>query len=343
MFPKSLTAFILSVAIILSGCSTSTSLRSDKPTPIVQQISPSPLPFQEMTIPYLRAKAFESRLGELRQYQDNANYSSYVTNYTTENGLRVNGLLTRPKGEMPSGGWPAVVFVHGYIPPDSYQTTTRYVDHVNFLARSGFVVFKIDLRGHGNSEGEAGGGYYSDDYIQDTLYARAALQSSDFVNKNNIGLWGHSMAGNVTMRALAAKPDIPAIVIWAGAVYTYSDMREFQIEDNSYRPPPSNAPSRQERQRLFETHGNFDPNSPFWKQVLATNYLSDTKGAIQIHHAVNDDVVNIGYSRNLNKLLSTTNIEHELHEYPSGGHNINGASFTQAMQRTVDFYKQHLK
>jgi|GEM_PF-5243986 len=29
-------------------------------------------------------------------------------------------------------------------------------------------------------------------------------------------------------------------------------------------------------------------------------------------------------------------------EYPSGGHNINGASFSVAMQRTVDFYKKHL-
>jgi dipeptidyl aminopeptidase/acylaminoacyl peptidase len=150
------------------------------------------------------------------------------------------------------------------------------------------------------------------------------------------------MAGNVTMRALAAKPDIPAIVIWAGAVYTYSDMRQFQIDDNSYRPPPSNAPSRQERQRLFEIHGNFDPNSPFWKQVAATNYLSEIQGAIQIHHAVNDDVVNIGYSRNLISLLSKTSVEHELYEYPSGGHNITGSSFNQAMQRTVDFYKTHL-
>lgn len=52
------------------------------------------------------------------------------------------------------------------------------------------MVFKIDLRGHGESEGEAGGGYYSDDYIQDTLYARAVLQSTDFVDGDNIGLWG---------------------------------------------------------------------------------------------------------------------------------------------------------
>src|SRR5690606_8606887 len=105
------------------------------------------------------------------------------------------------------------------------------------LARNGFVVFKIDLRGHAESEGEAGGGYYGSDYVVDTLNARAALASSDFVNPKKIGHWGHSMAGNVTSRALAAMPEIPAVTIWGGAVYTYSDMQKYGIDDNSYRPP----------------------------------------------------------------------------------------------------------
>ena len=55
-----------------------------------------------------------------------------------------NGLLTVPLGDVPAGGFPAIVFVHGYIPPEIYRTTERYVDYVDALARSGFVVFKID-------------------------------------------------------------------------------------------------------------------------------------------------------------------------------------------------------
>ena len=39
------------------------------------------------------------------------------------------------------------------------------------------------------------------------------------------------MAGNVVMRAFAAHPDIPAVVIWAGAGYTYSDLQEYRIEE----------------------------------------------------------------------------------------------------------------
>ncbi len=205
------------------------------------------------------------------------------------------------------------------------------------------MIFKIDLRGHGNSEGEPGGGYYSADYIIDTLNARAALQTSDFVNPGAVGLWGHSMAGNVIARALAAQPEIPAIVIWAGAVYTYTDFSEFRIEDNSYQPPPSDSPSRKRRNEMFEKYGQFDPNSSFWKLVPMTNYLNDIKGVIQINHAIDDSVVDIRYSRNLNRLLDEALISHEFNEYPSGGHNFIGEAFNSAMQNTVEFFKKHLK
>lgn len=299
-------------------------------------------PFARLTIPYLRSLTYESKLGELSEYQRKANYTSYLTEYQSE-GLRINGLLTIPDGEQPAGGWPAIVFVHGYIPPDSYQTTQKYVEYVDYLARNGFVVFKIDLRGHGDSEGEANGAYYSSDYMIDTLNARAALQAADFVNPEKIGLWGHSMAGNVVLRSLAVKPEIPAAVIWAGAVYSYSDWQEYGLSDHSFVLTQERKSDRDaKRQALYDTHGQFDPSSSFWQQVAATNYLQDLKGSIQFHHAVDDSVVNIGYSRDLMQLLDATTVPHQLYEYASGGHNISGGSFSQAMGRTTQFFSETL-
>jgi len=100
--------------------------------------------------------------------------------------------MTFPKTKSETGKFPAIVFVHGYIPPQEYKTTVNYVSYVDYLAKNGFMVFKIDLRGHGDSEGEAGGAYYSDDYVVDTLNAVEALRSSDFVDPERIGLWGHT-------------------------------------------------------------------------------------------------------------------------------------------------------
>lgn len=302
---------------------------------------PSPVPFYEMTIPYLRERVYKSEIAEMRETNSNSNYTTYFAAYDSD-GFKVNGMLTRPTGETPIGGWPAIVFVHGYIPPGQYQTMSNYNSYVDYLAKAGFVVFKIDLRGHAQSEGEAHGAYYSGDYVVDTLNAKAALESLDFVKRGAVGLWGHSMAGNVVFRSLVASGDIDAAVIWAGAVYTYQDW-EFGINDNSYRPPDDNSERARRRRELFNTHGDFDPKSDFWKMVPATNYLEGVDGAVQIHHAVDDNVVPIDYSRNLVSIIGNTSISHQMFDYPNGGHNLTGSSFNLAMQRSVEFFRQNLK
>lgn len=301
--------------------------------------NPTPFPFQELTIPYLRTREYTSELGELQQALETSSYTGYLTSYDSD-GLKINGLLTIPKGDAPENGFPAVIFLHGYIPPQSYRTLENYNSYVDYFAKRGMVVFKIDLRGHDQSDGDASGAYYSSDYVIDTLNAFTALENADFVDSNKIGLWGHSMAGNVALRTLAAKPSIPKVVIWAGAVYTYEDFAEYGIADDSYRPPDTDTPRRQKRQELMDTHGQFDTNSWFWQQVPATNYLNGIQGAVQIHHAKNDTVVGIEYSRNLIKILDSAGISNELYEYGSGGHNISGSSFSQAMQRSTEFYLQ---
>jgi dipeptidyl aminopeptidase/acylaminoacyl peptidase len=270
-----------------------------------------------------------------------------VTTYTSD-GLKIHGLLTKPNGDEPASGWPGIVFVHGYIPPKQYQTLGQpYAAYVDYLASNGYVVFKIDLRGHGNSDGEAQGGYYSSDYVIDTLNAYAALESSGFVNPKKIGMWGHSMAGNTLLRAFAVKPTIPAVVIWAGAGYTYVDLSQYGIHDASYQPVrPTTAdgtPRPRVTNQVRALYGDPRDGNPFWKLVAASNYLRDLKGAIQLDHAVDDDVVSIEYSRNLNTLLNATFVVHELHEFPSGGHNISGGSFTPAMETTVTFFNAHLQ
>ena len=305
--------------------------------------APTPFPFQEITIPYLRSQKFESKLSDSTELSQNSNYSSYLTSYESE-GSRVNGLLTKPDGEIPEGGWPAIVFVHGYIPPTQYSTTgSAYSSYVDYLASQGFVVFKIDLRGHGESEGEAGGGYFGSDYITDTLNAYSALQNSDFVNPDKIGLWGHSMAGNVLMRSAAVKQDIPSIVIWAGAVYSYTDREKYGINDASFQISSLSSNRQSKRRELIAKYGDPSDDSPFWKMVAPTNYLNDLKGAVQINHAIDDSVVNIGYSRDLDLLLDKTKVPHELHEYSTGGHDIEGVSFTEAMDNTVEFFNKYLK
>lgn len=337
-----LSILFVSSCLSLLGCSRISSKNTTIPAVLSIQDetspapSPNPFPFQELTIPYLRQRSYDSTLGPRQLYQEHPNYTSYLTSYDSD-GLTINALLTVPKVDPDANGHPAVVFIHGYIPPQQYQTNKNYNAYVDYLASRGIVVLKIDLRGHGQSEGDASGAYYSGDYVIDTLHAYQALSNLNEVDPTRMSFWGHSMAGNIVLRSIAAKPDIPKAVIWAGAVYTYQDFSDYSIQDSSYQPPSPDSPRQQKRDELFAAHGRFDPTSEFWQLVPATNFLEPVQTTIQLHHAQNDTVVDITYSKNLSQVLETQNIQHELFEYEDGGHNISGPSFTQAMARTAEF------
>lgn len=295
-----------------------------------------PEDYRRMTVPYLRQVEYPgSEIVIEREVGDYPTYTSYVASYQSE-GLKVYGLLTRPKGEA-GEKFPAVVFMHGYIPPQSYVTTEKYEAYVDYLARSGLVVFKIDFRGNGESEGEASGAYFSGDYVVDALNAYESLRRLEYVDENKVGLWGHSMSGNVVLRAMVVRPEIPAAVIWAGAVYTYGDMAEYGISDSSYRPGQN--PHRPRRADFFETVGERGSETPFWQMTAATNYVDELEGRIELHHATKDPVVNVEYSRGLAEILEAAGVEYKLYEYDSGGHNLSSPAFGPAMRRTVEWLK----
>jgi uncharacterized protein len=296
-----------------------------------------PEEYQRLTVPYLKTLTYPGSDIEIEDdLGSNGFYATYVAAYQSEN-LRIQGLLTVPMGDVPPEGYPGVVFIHGYVPPKSYVTTEKYEDYLQYLSRNKLVVFKIDLRGHGESEGEPNGAYFSGDYVIDTLHARASLARMPEVNPAKIGLWGHSMAGNVVLRAMAVDPSIHAGVIWAGAVYTYADMRLFGIQDSSYQP--SQNPQQGRRQEMYKTVGEPDSGSEFWEWVKPVNYLGDLQGLVQLHHATADPVVSVEYSRNLKQLLDQAGVSAELFEYQSGGHNLSSPAFTEAMGRSVEALK----
>jgi uncharacterized protein len=296
----------------------------------------------ELTIAALLQRKIEgSPITIEQQLDDGANYSRYIASYISE-GNKIYGLLTVPFGDPPESGFKAIVFNHGYIPPAQYRTTERYVAYVDALARAGFVVFKIDMRGFGNSEGEPEGSYFSPAYTIDAISALKSLQTLDYVDPNGIGMWGHSMAGNLLLRAMLIEPAIKAGVIWAGAVYSYDDMARYAIQDSSYVPPSSDSPGRRRSQEIRATYGQPNTAVPFWQAVSLTEHIDLLKAPLQLNHALNDDVVNVGYSDDLAAVLNAAGKEYEYYQYEGGGHNINSPYFEQAMQHTIDFFKAHL-
>jgi dipeptidyl aminopeptidase/acylaminoacyl peptidase len=270
-----------------------------------------------------------------------SNYDRYLTSYRSE-GLKIYALLTVPRGTPPEGGWPAIVFNHGYIPPAQYRTTERYIAYTDAFSRNGYVLFRPDYRGHGNSEGEPAGGYGSNAYTIDVLNAVASLKQHPAVNKDKMGMWGHSMGGHITLRNMVASDDIKAGVIWAGVVASYPDLLNNWRRTNM-AGVPSPVPGRSTwRMMLSQQFGTPEENPEFWNTISATSYLDEISGPLQIHHGTADDSVPVEFSETLQAKMEEAGKPSELFVYQGDDHNLS-RNFSTAMRRSVEFFDRYLK
>jgi len=317
-----------------------------EPTPAFPSQDPYPLQIEVM-----RQQSYPGSEIVIEQtLEPGSNYSRYVVSYVSD-GYKIHALMTVPNGPKPATGWPAIIFNHGYIPPAQYRTTERYVAYVDAIARSGYIVFKSDYRGHGSSEGSPEGAYGFPGYTDDVLNALASVRTYPDADPNRIGMWGHSMGGQLTLRSMVIAPDIKAGVIWGGVVAPYPNV--FERDPNRQRPtrtitvtpiPPGGMGpyGRPWRQELTEKYGTAEQNPAFWASISPNSYLAEISGPLQLNHSVTDEEVPVAASETLFEEMKAAGREVELYTYPNDNHNIS-KNFATAMQRTIAFFDKYVK
>jgi pimeloyl-ACP methyl ester carboxylesterase len=111
-------------------------------------------------------------------------------------GNTMSALLYIPPNATAKTPAPGILAVHGYI--NSRETQDGFA--IEF-ARRGYVVLALDQTGHGYSDPPSfANGFGGPDGL-------AHLRSLDIVDKNNIGLEGHSMGGWTVLAAAATTPN----------------------------------------------------------------------------------------------------------------------------------------
>jgi len=338
--------------IALNNISKNTNLKKLGEAIIPEKEEKNPLMIDEM-----RAKSYAgSDLTIEQELGLSSNYKKYIASYKSD-GLKIYGLLTVPQEAKPGKGYPAIIFNHGYIPPEQYKTIEKYADYVDGFASNGYVVFKPDYRGHGDSEGKPEGGYFSPAYTSDVLNALASIKKLkdpsvvssqlSIVDPNKIGMWGHSLGGHLTLRAMVISKDIRAGVIWGGVVGTYQEIFD---EWWNRRVGPTFTPSQRERQAnrptrqsFIEKFGEPADSSEFWRSISPNFYLKDISGPIQLHHGTADETVPYTLSEKLYNRLRTAGKEVEYYTYEGADHNISSPAFELAIERSIEFFDKYLK
>jgi uncharacterized protein len=312
--------------------------------------TPTPTPtLNPLTIQSMRERSYPGSAITIEEtLQPGSNYSRYRASYQSD-GLKIYALLTVPNGEKPATGWPAIIFNHGFIAPDVYRTTERYVAYVDWLARNGYIVLRSDYRGHDQSEGEARGAYGAPDYTVDVMNALASMEQYPDADPRRIGMWGHSMGGYITLRSMVITDTIKAGVIWAGVVGPYPNL----FQRPTATPTPEGAtpePTRtgtpgfngRWRSELVETYGSPEENPEFWNSISSPTFVNDISGPLELHHGTADHSVPLAASEYLYQALQAAGKPVEMYTYPGDDHNL-AQSFGLAMQRTIEFFDKYVK
>jgi uncharacterized protein len=293
------------------------------------------------TIEALRQREYPgSDLVIERDLGDQGAFKSYVVSYKSD-GLKLYALMNVPDSTKPEGGFPVIILNHGFIEPTIYDTINSYKSYMDQYSRQGFIVLKPDYRGHDNSEGEPVSAHISADYMIDVLNAVSSIKKYPDANPNKIGMWGHSMGGGITLRALAVSKDIKAGALLAGVVASPASFYNYWQQNVSTPGVPSWI--KENGGRTLNEFGTPVSNPDLWNAISPYSYIADFSAPVEIHHGTADTDVPIVFSDELNKALVDAGKTVEYFVYQNGDHNLAGAARSPVLTRTVDFFRSNLK
>jgi alpha/beta superfamily hydrolase len=142
-------------------------------------------------------------------------YSEDVTFQNTKANISLSGTLTLPKK---NGFFPSVILITGSGPQNRNEELLGHKPFLvisDYLTKKGIAVLRYDDRGIGDSKGNFKTAT-TVDFATDVESAINYLQTRKEINKNKIGLVGHSEGGLIASIVASKSKDISFIVLLAG-------------------------------------------------------------------------------------------------------------------------------
>lgn len=162
------------------------------------------------TIPILGGREYKaSEIKIEKTLPKESNFTPYIISYTSDN-LKIYAAMNIPNG---NGPFPVIILNHGYYNTRTFKTGDGTSGMATILANNGYITLASDYRGHGDSEGQGGG--HQPEYAIDVLNLIASVKNIEKADPARVGMWGHSMGGETSLRAVEIADNMKALVLWA--------------------------------------------------------------------------------------------------------------------------------
>jgi len=360
----------LFIVILLAACQASPALSvpATPPTPQeqIETATPSAVPTstftpsatpttEELIFPYtiegLRAHKFQGGNIHIRSTLDeNDLFTTYLIDYPSD-GLTITGVMQIPVG---AGPFPVIVLNHGFFSRGIYHSGDGTDRAAAFLAKHGYITLASDYRSWGDSD--TGSSFFYSGLVIDVINLINAIPSIRQADPNRIGMWGHSMGGGVTIKALTIDSRVRAAVLystvsadqvdvidrWGMGCFGDIAQGELIIGCNSSDIIPDTLSLDMQSAYQFAA-GDADT----LKQVSPIYFLDSVYIPIQIHYGTDDGTQLNGtppqWSVKLTQALRDAGKDVELLLYEGESHSFIGQPWFDFMERTLRFFDRNVK
>jgi dipeptidyl-peptidase-4 len=193
-----------------------------------------------------------------------------------------------------------------------------------YMAERGYVVFTLDTRGSANRGKVFEQSIFrraGEKQMEDLMSGINYLSGLSFVDKNNMGLFGWSYGGFMTIDFMLNHPGIFKAAVAGGPV---TDWNYYEIMyTERYMDKPQENPDGYESTNLV-------------------NQIQKLKVKLLLIHGMQDNVVLMQHSVNLVKAAVDKGVQVDYMIYPGHEHNVLGKDRAHLYQKVTDYFSQNL-